>query len=817
MADTSNRFEHLAGSVGLSRDGWAESPYERTKSWLESESKWHADVAGAGIDNLKAEIARKTSQDEKMVAILIQAEGGEVTDKIKRTRAWKSLVASGLDHQFLHETGSSHEHHEEAADLKREIDLLKQKPAIKSNPFLLGLIAKIESEVSRGRSLPEMAEALAKLREWLDKPDMMSTIADITSALQNFEKTDIMTMPEEGKVMFFTVLVQRIYALGGRMTFLSNDDVQVTWASWLADFTSSCKKTTKEWLKKGLILNSTQAWPFMSSMWSDTTKLTVDTLIRTRWDFLQKSGSPVDQDILNSSEAGWYDVMENGTLKRAGFNVSRELQTTQDAIDKWRKIGIVSPMQKLWGAGVQFADLAYNVVRAGFVVGTMWKGTKAIFKTIFGDDASMKAAWWEFGKTAAITAGVWYGGEFVKRTANTIADRSQNGEFEPIVAGASPHHPENMWAIWDMVGGGIIPERFRTQSLLDSLAPSTVKWEVFRPLITDFFLDKNWWLANVQIQDLADAVWYRDHTPVGSHAWNIRNLLRRDDVFGPDKGEEMYLRYFGNTKVASDSYKILRAIVGYRASGPDAIADRRRPVWDLFAEPLQHEVEVPADFGPSIEKIRKSWSQAGYEVVKLWADVIAFAGDGVHVIVGGVEHVIHVAEWILKDPANRTYIEAAIAALGAVGLTVGAVTALSFIPGVGLGMAALKTGGIIAAVAGGGYVLWNVLEKQWTKFDSPQKIFDFLINSKYIPDTAKASIRWVMGTLGDTKVALENIANNPAIMSLLPDSVQKIIKSGAGLLPSTPTVPLSPGGGPPTWPKLPTGGGSLFPKLPGSK
>ena len=55
-----------------------------------------------------------------------------------------------------------------------------------------------------------------------------------------------------------------------------------------------------------------------------------------------------------------------------------------------------------------------------------------------------------------------------------------------------------------------------------------------------------------------------------------------------------------------------------------------------------------------------------------------------------------------------------------------------------------------------------------------------------------------MGTLGDTKVALENIANNPAIMSLLPDSVQKIIKSGAGLLPSTPTVPLSPGGGPPT-------------------
>ena len=79
--------------------------------------------------------------------------------------------------------------------------------------------------------------------------------------------------------------------------------------------------------------------------------------------------------------------------------------------------------------------------------------------------------------------------------------------------------------------------------------------------------------------------------------------------------------------------------------------------------------------------------------------------------------------------------------MGAVGLTVGAVTALSFIPGVGLGMAALKTGGIIAAVAGGGYVLWNVLEKQWTKFDSPQKIFDFLINSKYIPDTAKASIR----------------------------------------------------------------------------
>ncbi len=74
-----------------------------------------------------------------------------------------------------------------------------------------------------------------------------------------------------------------------------------------------------------------------------------------------------------------------------------------------------------------------------------------------------------------------------------------------------------------------------------------------------------------------------------------------------------------------------------------------------------------------------------------------------------------------------------------------------------------------------------------------------------------------MGTLGDTKVALENIANNPAIMSLLPDSVQKIIKSGAGLLPSAPIVPLSPGGSPtPTAPK-PSPGGGMFPKLPGSK
>lgn len=42
---------------------------------------------------------------------------------------------------------------------------------------------------------------------------------------------------------------------------------------------------------------------------------------------------------------------------------------------------------------MKFAEFAYGVAKYGFAAASVWKGTKALWKTIFGDEAGMKAAW----------------------------------------------------------------------------------------------------------------------------------------------------------------------------------------------------------------------------------------------------------------------------------------------------------------------------------------------------------------------------------------------------------------------------------------
>ncbi|MFA6080605.1 MAG: hypothetical protein WC753_03975 [Candidatus Gracilibacteria bacterium] len=651
--------------------------------------------------------------------------------------------------------------------LSRHIDNLRKDPRVSGNPVLMLKLKNIEKDVQKGINIENARMILKDFGKGLSDAEVMDTMPGVVEALRNFEKTDTMMAPDEGKAVFFISIVRQIYALRGRLVFLTNNDVEVKGAPELKNFIASCKPKTKEWLKKGLILNSTQASTFMSSMGSDMSKLTVDTFVATNKDLIA-SNSPIDADILSSSKAGGFNVTENGVLIRDGFNIGKELQTTQDAIERMKKIGVISPMQKIGGAGVQIADLAYNVVKVGFVAGTIWKGTKAVWKTIFGDEAAMKEAWGEFGKTAAWTAGIWYGGELVKRTANTIVDRTQNGEFEPIMKGMSPHHSENVWAIWDTVGGGIVPERIKTANIIQGLSSSTVEWHIFRSLITDCFSDRNSGLSRVSATKLADAVGYRDHTSVGSHVGDIRKLLT-GPAFGPDKGEEMYLKYFGNRKTAEQSYKILRAIANYRSSGPDAI-DRRKPLWTLFAEPLKVKPEVPFNVEKEMEELKESLKGAGVSILESGIKLGTLGATGVRVAFEGIEGAFDIATDTLKHltPAELGVLKGALAVLGLTVAGAGVVYGITLIPG----FAAAKVLAITAIAGAVGYGGYKLIDTAKGLLDDPDKLIEFL--KKHGPQSVKDIIAQIEGVGKPGLDILKDLQEKTKDMNL-PDWVQKPI------------------------------------------
>lgn len=75
------------------------------------------------------------------------------------------------------------------------------------------------------------------------------------------------------------------------------------------------------------------------------------------------------------------------------MNIHSIARGAKEAAEKWKTLGYQTPMQKAGGRTVQFAEMAYNVAKFGFAAASVWKGTKALWKTIFGDEASMKAAW----------------------------------------------------------------------------------------------------------------------------------------------------------------------------------------------------------------------------------------------------------------------------------------------------------------------------------------------------------------------------------------------------------------------------------------
>ena len=274
---------------------------------------------------------------------------------------------------------------------------------------------------------------------------------------------------------------------------------------------------------------------------------------------------------------------------------------------------------------VKFADLAYNVAKFGFAAASVWKGTKALWKTIFGDEAAMKAAWGDFGKTLAWTGAVWYGGEAVKNFANDIKGEMDLPNYVESLQSLSSQDGkygvyDGFQALWRKIGGSLwAPGVNSTAGMIEAFMPSTVPFhqykEMFEILCTgrkgDDFL-------KADITDLSKALDNAYHTKSGSHVGGLREFFYDMGSWGKD----VYDKFLIDRKTGDKTRKFLRALADYRSEesftgANDAISDRNQPISVLFASPLAKETEVPADFHDEIDAIKKAWSKTGRSAIEL--------------------------------------------------------------------------------------------------------------------------------------------------------------------------------------------------------
>ncbi len=71
-----------------------------------------------------------------------------------------------------------------------------------------------------------------------------------------------------------------------------------------------------------------------------------------------------------------------------------------------------------------------------------------------------------------------------------------------------------------------------------------------------------------------------------------------------------------------------------------------------------------------VDRIKDSWSHAGYEFMHFGADVVAFGGDALHVIVNGADRVINLPKemWDSASPETREMLAATLTGLGVLGV-----------------------------------------------------------------------------------------------------------------------------------------------------
>jgi len=823
------------------------------QSWLDSDGQKRVEKfflrdsikattrAQVDLKKLQDAVQSAATPDAKVVGVIsLIASGTWESEKILReastTPAWKNVnIATPntdktpatkipeLKSEKRHDRHLEWGHDNEITTLKGEIKtMLADNEGIRGVPGSEKLIAEYAKKLNEptidADKLIIIRGSLTKIQDAVKDfapKDAQAIINKINEYQNSREEKNT-----EGSMLLYGAIVKSLHDLGFRLKFGRGDAVQVE--GWNPDDAASLtaafagKSDVIEWLKSGLVINTSKWGNFMSSYPSRETA-TVGKYMSTfkgRFD-----GSTADTDFLTSSGAGWFDIMwPDGKWITQGKNVHNIAIAAQEASKKWKEMGYATPIEKAGGRPVQFMDLAYNVAKFWFAAASVWKGTKAIWKTIFGDEAGMKAAWWDFGKTLAWTGAVWYGGEAVKRLSNDIKSGIDLPDYMASIKQLSTQPGktgmyDGFVSIWKKIGGGVIPDMDgKMTGLVEIFMPSTVSAHQFKEMWDVLCTGrKGPQFLDLKISDLSKALDNAYHPKNGSHVGGLKALFYDQGQWGKD----VYDKFLIDDKVGDNTRKFLRAIADYRSEDSfegagDAIPNRDKTIADLFREPLAKKTEAPADLNPGMDKLKKSCTDLWYEVTKLTI-------EGGNLLVGVLKmgsktirfQVENASAWLEAfDPKDWPTLMKTMEVLGAVGLAAWAVWWLTLIPGTGLVMGTLKWVGIAGAVTVLGMFLWDKVKGV---LDSPEKILDAILGIPGIPDDFKQKVLEAQAAWKTTQEVADGLKKIPGY-DLLPQAVKDAIdKIPAGWPAGTPAP--APGGGGGT-PAPAPGGGAPTPVLP---
>ena len=305
MADTpGKKLEQVLETPALKG-----APKERLATWYKDKLQQKVKV---DLDKLEKEL-QSMSIEQKIVALIIRVSGIE---EAKKTPAWKALTPDQR-HKFehAHDGGHRHEsgHETEITSLRREIDNMLKKDDIANVPGSARLIAEYKNKLSD----PSLtADTLKKIRDSLNQLQLAvagfspKNAQDIIDKIQSYNESRT-EKNNEGNMLLYGALVKEIYNLGYRLRFERGNVVKVTGGSEPTgadqlEASLSGKPMVIDWMKRGMVINTSHWTSFMNSYPSESTA-TVEKYIATYGEGKFTSGS-MDADFLASARAGGFDI-----------------------------------------------------------------------------------------------------------------------------------------------------------------------------------------------------------------------------------------------------------------------------------------------------------------------------------------------------------------------------------------------------------------------------------------------------------------------------------------------------------------------------
>jgi hypothetical protein len=819
MANPNNTIENVLDRVALPDNGT-----ERLRAFYEDRQELWA-ATEVNLQDLRESIDALYSLDAKIVALIVQISWLDVA---KSTPAWARLSddekhlfgdvhsheghnhgdvpnpptpwiagPSPLPEDFVGPAGIEVVHEDEVTTLRREIDNMLKQGEIGNVPGSAVLIKSYEEKLKdpglNAAHLTTIRDSLNKLQAAVSGFEATKA-QDIIDRIQNYTDSRE-TKTNEGNMLIYGAIVHDVYKLGYRLSFGRGGQVSVSGGSEPGgaerlQSSFNGKSYVVDWLKRGLVINTSHWTDFMNSYPSESTA-TVEKYISTfyKWDF---TANNYDSDLLGSADAGWFDIQgPDGAWVSRGMNVYSVATAAQQAAKKWKEMGYQSPLQKSNPKTMKFAEFAYGVAKYGFAAASVWKGTKALWKTIFGDEAGMKAAWWDFGKTLAWTGAVWYGVDVVRTVANDIKSEMDLPDYVQSIQSLDAEEGKHgmydgFEAIWKKVWGGIMPGMLSTAGVLEAFMPSTVPAHQFKEMWEILISGrKGTEFLNANISTLSKALNNQYHTKNGSHVGGIREFFY--DM--GSTGKDIYDKFFIGRSTGDDARTFLRAIADYRSEesfpgANDQIGDRNQSISTLFATPLTKKEVTPANVDPEMEEFKKAAKKLGYTITGTVISGSTLVLEALDSAGRTVKYNIENAAEFFKefDPKDWPKLMTLMETLGAVGLAAGGIWALSLIPGTGMVIGTLKWVGMTGIATVLGMFLWDKVKGN---IDTPEKLLESI--KERVP-ILRAPIEALESAGYTGKALLEQIRDMSGTPPWVKEAIDAILTPSPSVTPDVPPV-----------------------------